>query len=158
MNIIDNQNKFNELLNKYDKRKENILNALHDLQDSNPENYLSLEALDAVTEYFNITKAEVFGVVSYYSMFSLKPRGKFVIRLCKSPVCQMMDYESIKGHLEEKHNIYVGKKSECGNFFLELVECLGRCGKAPSMMINNEVFTGLNKQKIDQIIDKIKLL
>lgn len=144
------------ILSRYSKTKENLIKALHELQEANPQNYISDEIMDLCASYFKLTKAQVYGVVTYYSMFSIKPRGTYHISLCKSPVCTMMGSENIFKYFEDKYHLLPSGISDDGFFSLEKVECLGRCGKAPSMMINKEFFTELSPEKIDEILLNLK--
>lgn len=145
-----------EILGKYPQNKENLIKALHELQESNIRNYISPEIMDECALYFRMTKAQVYGVVTYYSMFSLKPRGKYHICLCKSPVCTNQGSEINANHLAEKYNLKNSETTPDGLFSLETVECLGRCGKAPSGMINKTVYTELTPEKIDLMLTEIK--
>ncbi len=145
----------NKILFKYEPKQENIIKTLHELQDLHPRQYISEEILDVVSKYFNNTKAQLYGIVSYYSMFSLKPRGKYIIRFCKSPVCDMMGSFNILNYLKEKLKIGPGETTKDGIFTLEFAECLGLCDKAPSMMINSDIYTELTAEKIEQIMSKI---
>ncbi len=146
----------NNILSKYSRSKEQLIKALHELQEANPQNFISDEIMDLCVSHFKLSKAQVYGVVTYYSMFSIKPRGKYHISLCKSPVCTMMGSENIFNYFEEKYKLSPGNISEDGLFSLERSECLGRCGKAPSMMINKEFFTELSPEKIDEILLNFK--
>ena len=78
-----------EILKQFRPEHDNMLGLLHALQDNNPDNYLDAGDLKAVAEYLNTTLGHVYGVATYYTMFSLKPRGKYIIRACNSPVCNM---------------------------------------------------------------------
>lgn len=151
-----NEKSINNLLMQFAPKRENLLKALHELQDNHPQQYLSEEILDKTAKYFNLTKGQLYGIVSYYSMFSLKPRGKYLIRICKSPVCSMMGSRSLFEYIKNACGISEGKTSPDGIFTVEQTECIGRCGKAPSMMINKNVYTELTPQKIDQIINELK--
>ncbi len=155
MHKMNKENIIN-LLMQFAPKRENVLKALHELQDKHPQHYLSKEILDETAKYFKLTKGQVYGIASYYSMFSVKPRGKYIIRLCKSPVCSMMGSQSLVEHIENLCGISEGETSSDGIFTIEHTECLGRCGKAPSMMVNEDVYTDLNAQKIDQIINELK--
>ncbi len=145
-----------EILSTFTKGKDSLIKALHLLQEKHPQNYISQETLEQCCSYFSLTKAEVYGVVSYYSMFSLKPRGKYHISICKSPVCTIMGTDSLVEYLKSEHMLTPGNTSDDGIFSLERVECLGRCGKAPSMMINKEFYMELTNEKIDQILENLK--
>jgi NADH-quinone oxidoreductase subunit E len=151
-----NKEQIVSILQKHPPEKDNILKCLHELQDSHPQNYISEAILDETASYFKLTKGQIYGIVSYYSMFSLKPRGKYLIRLCISPVCNMLGSKSVTEFFDKKYSLKPGETSADGMFTLEHAECLGRCGKGPSMMINREVITSLDNQKIDDIINTKK--
>jgi NADH:ubiquinone oxidoreductase subunit E len=145
-----------EILKKYPANKENIIKALHELQDSNFQKFISNEIMDECVKYFNVSRAHIYGIVTYYSMFSTKPRGDFHISLCKSPVCTNMGSEDIYEYLNQKLNLTTDHISQDGLFSVNRVECLGRCGKAPSMMINKEIYTELSHEKIEDILSKLR--
>jgi NADH:ubiquinone oxidoreductase subunit E len=151
-----NKEEILSILDQFQPQKEFIINALHELQNKHPQHYLSEEILNFTSKYFNITKGQLFGIVTYYSMFSVTPRGKYLIRLCKSPVCQMMGSAKLVDYLKSNWQLEANLTSQDGLFTLELCECLGRCGKAPSMIINEEVFTDLNLKKLEEILLNIK--
>ena len=83
------------IISKFTPHQENLINILHELQNANQNNYLLIEDLKLVADYLNITYSSVYGVVQYYSMFSINKRGKNVIRVCKSPVCHMINGKSV---------------------------------------------------------------
>ena len=100
----------NEILAKYKPGKENLLLILHDIQNTCPEQYISTEDIVEVAKYLNITFSSVYGVITYYSMFSLKPRGRYIIRVCNSPVCEMDNSGNILIRLKKiLDNIKTGK-------------------------------------------------
>lgn len=144
------------ILGQFSPQKEFLINALHQLQNRHPQHFLSEEILNQTSTYFNITKAQIFGVATYYSMFSVKPRGKHLILLCKSPVCQMMGSASLVEYFKDNWHLEPGQTSSDGLLTLELCECLGRCGKSPSMSINEDVYTDLNPHKLEEILLNIK--
>ena len=129
---------------------------LHALQDNHPRQYLTEEALEETVKYLKMTRSNVFGVAKYYSMFSLKPRGRYIIRLCASAVCELTGGIKLQEYLEKTLEIKTGETTPCGLFTLELSECLGQCQDAPSMMINREVFNNLNAGEIDRILDSFR--
>ena len=144
-----------EVLQRFSPKKENLLNILHALQDNEALNYLSEADLDAVAGYLNITKSAVMGVATYYSMYSLQPRGRYIIRVCVSPVCQLMKGEETLNTLQTLLGVSVGQTTPCGNFTLEISECLGHCATSPCMMVNREVYDNLDAQKIAQILNRL---
>ena len=82
-----------EILAKYSPEKEHLISILHDIQNNSPEQFISEDDMKSVAEYLNISLSSVYGVVTYYSMFSRKPRGKYLVRVCSSPVCEMTGSE-----------------------------------------------------------------
>jgi NADH-quinone oxidoreductase subunit E len=145
-----------EIISKHKPTQDSLLNILHDLQNNNPENYITTEAMDLVARYLNMTKSSVYGVVDYYSMLSLKPRGKYIIRLCISPVCHIKKAGGMISHLEKVLGIKTGETTSDKLFTLEVAECLGQCQEAPSMMINEKVYNNLTETRIREIIAQYK--
>jgi NADH-quinone oxidoreductase subunit E len=146
----------NSVINAFTPQRDNLLNILHALQNSNPQNYLTIDDLKLVAQYLNISLSSVFGVARYYSMFSLKPRGKYVIRVCKSPVCNMIGNKEIFNEIENSLETRPGEISVDQLFSVEETECLGRCAKAPAMMINDKTYTALDKKKVKELIQNIR--
>lgn len=143
-----------KILEKFDRKEENLLNILHAVQNNNPENYLKKEDLLEVSKYLNLTMSHVYGVASYYTMYSLKPRGKYLIRVCNSPVCNMERSGEIINQLKNILSIDVGETTPDKKFTLEKSECLGRCDTAPGMMINEDVIGNLDKINLESILEK----
>jgi len=143
-----------EVLKQFEKSKDNLINILHALQNNNPQNYLDQDDLKEVANYLNITYSHVYGVVSYYTMFSLNPRGKYIIRVCNSPVCNMEKSTEIIKEIMNLLSIKVDETTTDNRFTLELSECLGQCDTAPGMMINEDVLGNLNIENLKSIFDK----
>jgi len=138
------------------EKRSRVIEYLHNIQDKHPQQYLTEEALKECAIKFSLTMAEIYGIAGYYTMFSFKPRGKYIIRLCKSSVCHIMGANNIGSKLENICNTRFGSTSADGLFTLEHAECLGQCEKAPSMMINKEVYGNLNTEKLENIIANLK--
>ncbi len=147
---------YEDILKKYSPEKENLISILHDIHNSDPQNYVSEEAVQEVSEYLNVPLSHIHGVLTFYTMYSTKPRGKNIIRLCESPPCFLKGSENILKKLCEILNVEVGETTEDGIFTLELCACLGVCGNAPAMMINEDVYGNLTEKKVEQIIIDIK--
>lgn len=141
-------------LKKFEPNLSNILYILHDLQDNNPERYLSKEDIKVCADYLNVPYSYVHSVASFYTMFSLKPRGRNIIRLCESPPCHLMGAQSLLDYLKGALKVDVGGTTKDGLFTLELTSCLGVCGVAPAMMLNEEMFGNLTPEKVDAILDE----
>ena len=144
------------VLEKYPASTEYLLDMLHDLQEAEPRNYLSREALRAVAEYVDVPLSDVVSTATFYSMYSLEPRGRHLIRLCESPPCQLVGAESLLDLLKEALAVEVGGTTEDGVFTLETTSCLGICGVAPAMMIDDEMYGNLTRERITEIVDAVR--
>ncbi len=151
-----NRENVDSILKKFAPTKDNLLKCLHQLQDNHPENYLSPEVLDAISAHFKLTKGQIFGIVSYYTMFSLEPRGRNLIRFCKSPVCQMLGSTNLLSYLEKEIGLKPWQTSADSLYTLELSECLGACHKGPAMMVNRDLVCNLTVEKINQVINDLR--
>lgn len=144
------------ILAKYKPEKENLLPILHDIQNTCPEQYISTEDIIEVAKYLNITYSSVYGVVTYYSMFSLKPRGRYIIRVCNSPVCEMDNSEIILEQLKKVLGIEISETTSNGLFTLETTECLGQCADSPGMLVNERFFGNIDPVNLKKILDQFK--
>lgn len=106
--------------------------------------------------YLNVTKARVYGVAGYYSMLSTVPRGRHIVRVCRSPVCRMFGAFDLAAQLERELGIRFGETTEDGLFTLEFSECLGRCNHSPTMMVGSRFYGRLDEEKIRYIIDYLR--
>ncbi len=147
---------YQEIFSKYTPTKDNLIYILHDIQDNDPQHYISEEAVQAISEYLNIPSNHIYGVITFYSMYSTKPRGKNIIRLCESPHCYIKGSENILRKLKNALNVGIGETTKDKLFTLELCACLGVCGNAPVMMINDDVYGDLTEEKIDEILARLR--
>ena len=131
---------------------ENVLQILHDFQNNHPRNYLSEKDLAMIAKYLNVAKSSVYGVASYYSLFSLTPRGKHIVRICHSPVCHMAGLRDILTELRKNLKIGFGETTAEGLFTLESSECLGQCDQAPGMSVDETFYGNLTAKKIKPIL------
>jgi len=145
-----------EIFSGFTPEKANLLPILHALQDNHPQNYLTKESLEAAARYLGVNLSWVYGVAGYYSMFSLEPRGRYIIRVCNSPVCNMMGSMDIIEALGSILGTGVGETTPDGLFTVEEAECLGICDLAPAMMVNREVYGNLNRESIEAIINELR--
>jgi len=133
------------------KQKSALLPVLHLAQDSFG-GWLSTETMDYVAELLQITPIEVYEVASFYSMFNLKPVGKFIFEVCQTGPCMISGSDDIIAYIQEKLAIKPGETTKDGVFTLKLVECLGACGYAPMMQVGKIFREHLTKEKVDSII------
>lgn len=145
-----------EILNKYEARMDNMLLILHDIQNNSPQKYISEEDIKEVSKFLNTTFSSVYGVVTYYSMYSLEPRGSTLIRVCNSPVCNLQNSEQVINELKEALSVDVGQTTADGKFTLETCECLGMCSAAPVAMINEDYHGVLNPNRLKKVLEKYK--
>ena len=148
---------YKEICEKYTPEKDNLLYILHDIQDHHPQHYIPEEAVQVVAEYLNIPTNHIYGVLTFYTMYSTKPRGKNIIRLCESPPCYIKGSTNILRKLKMLLGVNTGETTKDGMFTLELCACLGVCGNAPVMMINEDVYGDLTEEKVEEIIEKIRM-
>ncbi len=147
---------YKEICAKYTPEKDNLIYILHDIQDTHPQHYISEEALQTVAEYLNLPPNHIYGVLTFYTMYSTQPRGQNIIRLCESPPCYIKGSENILRKLKILLGVETGETTQDGIFTLELCACLGVCGNAPVMMINNDVYGDLTEDRVEEIIARIR--
>ena len=145
-----------EIITSNGNTRENLLKILHDIQNQNPKNYIDKDSVIELSKEMNIPISEIMGAASFYSMFSFTPRGKYVIRVCDSPPCHLLGAQNIFHIIETKLGIKEGETTKDGLFTLEGTSCLGICGVAPAMMINEEAYGNLNKEKVYKILEQIQ--
>ncbi|MCX7027624.1 MAG: NAD(P)H-dependent oxidoreductase subunit E [Spirochaetes bacterium] len=145
-----------EILQKYEKSADNLLGLLHDLQDAHERHYLSADSLSAAAGYLGLPASYVYGVATFYTMFSLEPRGRYIVRVCQSPPCHLLGSTDISKELIKVLGIRFGETTADGLFTLEMASCLGVCGVAPAMMINGEVYGNLTVPRIEEIIEDLR--
>lgn len=138
------------------RQKSAILPLLHMAQEEF-EGYLSADVMDYVAYLLEIQPIEVYEVATFYSQYYLDPVGKNVIEICRTGPCAICGGEAIQSYLEKKLSIKTGETTPDGLFTLKAVECLGACGSAPVMQINTEFHEFLTIEKIDQILDELRL-
>jgi NADH-quinone oxidoreductase subunit E len=120
------------------------------------DGWLSVPVMDYVAEILHILPIEVYEVASFYSMFNLKPVGKYLIEICQTSSCWLCGAEDIVHYLENKLNVEVGQPTADGMFQIKLVECLGSCGTAPRFQIGERYYEDLTFEKIDEILENCR--
>ena len=149
---------FNRLVAHYPegKQKSALLPVLHLAQD-NFGGWLPTEAMDYVAILLNIEPIEVYEVATFYSMYHLKPMGKFIFEVCQTGPCMISGSENIIAYIQKQLGIQPGETTKDGLFSLKLVECLGACGYAPMMQVGKIYKEHLTKDKVDAIIAEYRL-
>ncbi len=146
-----------ELISAYPegKQKSALLPLLHMAQD-NFGGWLSAETMDYVATLLKIEPIEVYEVATFYSMYNLRPVGKFVFEVCQTGPCMIVGSDQIIDYIKSKLSIGVGETTKDGMFTLKTVECLGACGYAPMMQLGKNFREHLTKEKIDTIVDECR--
>ena len=149
-----NLKKIEEIKKRYPTAKAALLPTLWIAQDQ--YGWISQETMKEVASLLNLPYGHVLGVVSFYSMFYDKPIGKYHLQVCTNVSCQLLGSEKIVDYLSKKCNLKADETSADGKYTLSEVECLGSCGTAPMMQINDEYYENLTKEKIDHILLRLK--
>ena len=142
------------IIEKYGCDKRNLIPLLHDLQAE--MGYLSPEIMETVAERLGTTVSQVHGVATFYTLFYTKPQGKYIVRLCDSPPCHIEGSKAVREALEKELGVSEGATTEDGSFSFEIVSCMGLCGVAPAMMVNDDVFGNLKPESVSEIIGRYK--
>ena len=145
--------KMQEILSKYDQVKNNLIQILNEVQEH--YGYVPMRAQKVLSEFLNVPMAEIYGVVTFYSRFTLKPKGKYHIAVCLGTACFVKGSEQILERAKERLGIDVGETTKDGKFSLEATRCIGACGLAPVFTVNDEVYGKATVKIMDEIIDKI---
>jgi NADH-quinone oxidoreductase subunit E len=150
--------KAKEIMERYPegKHKSAIIPILHMAQQEN-ENWLSVSAMDYVAVIMNIKPVEVYEVATFYSMFNMKPVGKYLLEVCHTGPCMLRGSDKVIEYLKSKLNIEMNGTSTDGLFTLKGVECLGACGYAPMMQVGKYYYEHLDTEdKIDNLLYELK--
>ena len=147
------QQKIKELLQKYPSRRAVMLPALHLAAQEFP--YLDDAVCQAVADLLQVPLVDVKGVATFYSMFPTEPQGKYRLQLCVNLSCSLGRARHLLRYLEQKLGIVAGETTPDGRFTLLGMECLAACDKAPMMYVNEEMYTHLTEEKLDQILQAL---
>ncbi|MGD9118389.1 MAG: NADH-quinone oxidoreductase subunit NuoE [Dehalococcoidia bacterium] len=137
-------------MNKTGRDRGRLLVLLEAAQDKSA--HVSREVITELAESTGLSVGEVYGVASFYSFLSTKPKGRHVIRICKSLPCLLKNAQVIIDGVRQELGIKPGETTADGKFSFELTNCIGACDKAPAMMINSDVHGNLTPKKIAKIL------
>ena len=142
------------LLEKYGKNRDSLLPILQDIQIK--YGYISDFAQQEVARILDIHPVEVYGVITFYSFLSTKPKGKYIVRLCQTISCDLSGKEVIAHTIEKELGIKFGETSDDKKYSLEYVNCMGMCDQGPAMLINDRVFTKLTPHSVVEILNSCR--
>lgn len=146
----NNQAKFELLKLRYPKINSLTLPCLWMAQHQ--ENYISRDAMIYIANLLSMSPAEIYGIASFYTMFKLAPIGEHHIEVCKTLSCKLCGKDELLKHLEEKYKLKPGQTSKDGRLTLSLVECMGACGGAPMISLNQNYHENMTIKELDNLL------
>ena len=141
------------LKSEYKPVKDNLIQMLNEVQEH--YGYVPMDVQKELSEFLSIPLAEIYGVVTFYSRFTLKPKGKYSISVCLGTACFVKGSQKIMDRLTERLGIEPGQTTEDGKFSIDETRCVGACGLAPVFTVNGEVYGKATVQKLDQVLDEL---
>ena len=142
-----------ELEKTYKQEKDNLISMLEEVQEK--FGFIPLEAQKELSEYLKIPMAEIYGVITFYSRFTLEPKGKHTISVCLGTACFVKGSKKIMDRLTDRLKIEPGQTTPDGLFSIDETRCVGACGLAPVFTVNGEVHGKATVQKLDQVLDEL---
>ena len=139
-------------MEKYKGDKSNLIRVLNDAQEI--YGYLPIEVQEEISRQMNISMAEIYGVITFYSRFTLKPKGKYNIAICLGTACFVKGSEKLLDTAKEALKIKEGETTEDGKFSLEATRCIGACGLAPVFTVNDEVYGKATPELMKKVIQE----
>lgn len=142
-----------EEISKLKSKKNALIPILHIIQER--QGYIPEYTVDLLSSELNLSKAEVWGVITFYSDFRLKPPGKHIIKVCRSEACLAMGGRKVQEHIKCMLGIDFGQTTHDGIFTLEEVYCFGNCACAPSVMVDGKLYGRAFPKRVDMIMENI---
>lgn len=143
-----------EILKDFAHDKQFLITILNEVQEK--YGYIPAVAQVEIAEYLNIPLAEVYGVITFYSRFTLEPKGKYNISVCLGTACFVKGSKEILERAKESLGIEAGQTTEDGLFSIDETRCVGACGLAPVFTVNNEVYGKATVKKLDEVLTELK--
>ncbi len=150
--MLPNQQEIYQIIDLFECKRSNLIQILHQLQ--NIYGYLPDEVLIEVSKRMSIPISEITGVVSFYSFFSTQPQGRHTIRVCLGTACYVRGGKKLIEKIQEILQIELGQTTADQRFTFEIARCIGACGLAPAVMIDNDVHRQVNSNKLKSILAK----
>jgi len=141
------------VIKDYEGTESGLIQILHIVQ--NLYGYLPLEVQEYIAEKMDLPLSRVSGVISFYALFTTVPKGKYVIKVCLGTACYVRGGKRIIDRLESILGIQIGETTEDQNYSLEITRCIGACGLAPTMAINDKVYMQVNPDRLLDILDAL---
>lgn len=154
--MADKFAQLDEIIAKHKEERGALIPILHEAQEV--FGYLPFEVQERIADGLGVSMAKVYGVVTFYSQFSLKKKGKYKINVCMGTACYVKGANDILGKFLERLSIEVGECTPDGKFSLDSCRCIGACGLAPVVTINDEVYGRLTPEQVDEIMNQYELM
>jgi NADH-quinone oxidoreductase E subunit len=145
-------NKLDTIISKYKGRINALIPVFQEIQEE--FGWVPPEAIKRAAEVLKLFPSEIYGVLTFYTQFHLKPRGKNVIQVCLGTACYVKRSEDILRRIKDELKIKVGEVTEDMKFSLETVRCLGACGLAPIMVVGHDIHASVKPKEVKKVIDK----
>ena len=142
---------FNELLSANKDNKNNIMEVLQKTQGI--FGYIPKQSIKLISDALKMAESEIYGIVTFYSQFSLTPKAKYNIDVCLGTACFVLGAQDVLNKILEKLNVKVGQTTADGKWIVTSCRCIGCCGLAPAITINGEVYGKVKVEDVDKIID-----
>jgi NADH:ubiquinone oxidoreductase subunit E len=142
------------LVKEYGNDRSALLTILHDIQKK--YRYISDYAQQEIARHLNIHPVEVYSVISFYAFLNSTPKGRNIVRICRTVTCEMKGKEAIERAIERELKIKIGETTKDRKYTVEYANCLGLCDVAPAMSINDRVYTRLTPEKAVQLLNEVK--
>lgn len=138
---------------RYPTKRAVLLPALHAVQHA--YNWIPAQAMEEIAVFLEISPAEVMDTATFYEEYWLKPKGKYLLQVCRSLSCEICGSRQITEHLQQKLGLELGETTADGRFTLVELECLGSCGTAPAVLCNEALYEDVTVQIIDELIEQL---
>lgn len=146
----------NKVIDKYIDMHGNLMPVLQGIQEE--YGYIPEETVHLTAERLNVYASQIYGVLTFYAQFHLEPRGKYIIRVCMGTACHVKGASRIGDTIKERLGIGHAETTEDLLFTAEYVACIGACGMAPVIMVNDATYGSITVQKTDEVIEKYKAM
>jgi len=148
----DMWNRIDTIISAYRGVAGSVIGVLRECQDV--VGYLPVELIDYIGTGLNLSRSEVFGVASFYALFSMQPKGRNLVKVCMGTACYVKGIKEVISRIENHYQMKQGGTSSDRRFSFEAVRCLGACGLAPVMVVNADTYGDVKSDKVVQILDK----
>lgn len=146
----------NQVIDKYIDMHGALMPVLQEVQEA--YGYMPEPCVHLIAERLNVYTSQIYGVLTFYAQFHLEPRGKYIVRVCMGTACHVKGAGRIADTLKERLGIGHAETTEDLKFTAEYVACIGACGMAPVIMVNDGTYGSMTVQKMDEVIAKYKAM